>query len=70
MNAPTIVALDEELQIYVVVDEKGRTIGTGTKEVCELLAEMIMRLATPAARSGDRPVIRPYKENIRSAIKI
>ena len=69
MNTPTVVALDEQSQIYVVVDKKGRTIGTGTKEVCEVLAETIMRPAATVPRRV-RTVIRPYKDNIRSAIKI
>jgi hypothetical protein len=70
MNAPTVVALDEQSHIYVVVDENGRTIGTGTKEVCEVLAEMVIRPPVPAPRNALNQVVRPYNENIRSAIKI
>jgi hypothetical protein len=70
MNVPTVFALDEESQIYAVVDEKGQTIGTGTKEVCELLAEMVMRSPVPALPNRAKPVVCPYRENIRSAVKI
>ena len=37
MNArPSIIALNEDSNIYMLVDELGRTIGTGTREVCEV----------------------------------
>lgn len=36
---PTIVPLDDQGKIYALKDEKGNTIGTGTREVCEVLLD-------------------------------
>jgi hypothetical protein len=70
MNSVSIVALSEDINIYMVVDETGRTIGTGTKEVCEVLAHLTMRPAACNSLDSVRMVPRAPRENIRSAIKI
>jgi hypothetical protein len=43
----TIMPLDIEGRIYSLRDENGRTIGTGTREVCETLLQMITKPSTP-----------------------
>ena len=69
---PIILPLNQEGSIYALQDEQGRTIGTGTREVCELLLHVI-------TKQGSRPedmVARIEKErsmphqNVRSAIAI
>ncbi len=70
MYKPTIVVLNEKANIYVVLDERGGPIGTGTKEVCEVLLQMAI---TPAAQPVTRialPRMTTARDNIRSAIKI
>jgi len=64
-----ILALNTEQNIYSLVDERGRSIGTGSLEVCEVLLYLVGRAynaqSTPPklARVG-------RKTNIRSAIRI
>lgn len=67
MNA-TVVALNERTNIYIVIDERGQTIGTGSREVCEVLA----RLSTQTASRTIQPFVRSTRvdDNIRSAIKL
>jgi hypothetical protein len=70
MYKPTIIALHERANIYVVLDERGGPIGSGTKEVCEVLLQMTL---IPAAQPVTRiplPRVMPVRDNIRSAIKI
>jgi len=66
---PIILPLDAEGTIYALQDEKGNTIGTGTREVCEVLMYMITS-ATPTALSGDSGVNKPQRPNVRAAILI
>jgi hypothetical protein len=40
---PMILPLDANGQIYALQDEKGNTIGTGTREVCEVLLYIITK---------------------------
>ena len=63
---PSIFPLDESGNIYALQDEKGNTIGTGTREVCEVLLYIITK---PAAQSvsGRTNAQRP---NVRSAIAV
>ena len=67
---PTIVPLDTEGNLYALRDEKGQFIGTGTREVCEVLLYILKNctpqegaLAVPASLKSERP-------NLRSAISI
>lgn len=66
---PMILPLDIEGKIYALQDEKGNTIGTGTREVCEVLLYMITtKLAAPDQNRVDaKPA---PSANIRSAISI
>ena len=66
---PMILPLDANGRIYALQDEKGNTIGTGTREVCEVLLYIITKPATPS--SGGRvnvPVMQ--RSNVRAAICI
>ncbi|MCM3872413.1 MAG: hypothetical protein ND895_17150 [Pyrinomonadaceae bacterium] len=48
MHAKAIILpLDSEGTIYSLQDEKGNTIGTGTRDVCEALLKIITRPSTP-----------------------
>ena len=62
---PMILPLDLEGKIYALQDDKGNTIGTGTREVCEVLMYMITKMPV---RSEARAVTR--RPNIRAAIAI
>ena len=65
MAEPKIFPLDEQGSIYALQDEKGNTIGTGTREVCEVLLYII----TKPAQSGSSRV-NPQRPNVRSAIAV
>ena len=64
-----ITPLDAEGRIYAIQDEKGNTIGTGTREVCEILLYIIGKPASPSI-SGRINVPIERSANIRSAIAI
>ena len=66
---PMILPLDVNGQIYALQDEKGNTIGTGTREVCEVLLYIITKPASPSI-SGRINVPAPQRPNIRAAIGI
>jgi hypothetical protein len=63
---PKIYPLDDNGLIYALQDEKGNTIGTGTREVCEVLLYIITKpaLQTAAGRTN------PQRPNVRSAIAV
>ena len=65
----TILPLDANGKIYAIQDEKGSIIGTGTREVCEILLYIISKPAS-ATISGriNAPIER--RSNVRSAIAI
>ena len=62
----TVCALDPAGRIYALRDEKGNTVGTGTREVCEVL----IYLATKTQSSGRTPSPLPHGANVRAAIKV
>jgi hypothetical protein len=62
---PKIFPLDENGVIYALQDEKGNTIGTGTREVCEVLLYIITK---PASQVSGRN--NPQRPNVRSAIAV
>jgi len=66
---PMIFPLDENGQIYALQDEKGNTIGTGTREVCEVLLYIITKPASQSI-SGRVNVPAPHRGNVRAAIAI
>lgn len=63
---PKIFPLNEQGTIYALQDEKGNTIGTGTREVCEVLLYIITK---PASQSASGRV-NPQRPNVRSAIAV
>ena len=69
-----ILPLNAEGTIYALQDELGKTIGTGTLEVCELLLHVITKQGTgrrPEDLLGriERERAMPH-QNVRSAIAI
>jgi hypothetical protein len=65
---PMILPLDANGRIYALQDEKGNTIGTGTREVCEVLLYIITK---PASQSiSGRNVPAAHRANVRAAIAI
>lgn len=64
-----IQPLDVNGQIYAIQDEKGNTIGTGTREVCEVLLYIITKPASPSI-SGKINAPGPQRPNLRAAIPI
>lgn len=66
MAEPTIFPLDETGRIYALRDEKGNTIGTGTREVCEVLLYIITK---PAAQHSSSRMTQ-QRPNVRSAITV
>jgi len=64
---PAIRPLSIDENIYALCDESGKTIGTGTREVCEVLLYIITR----SNQLGTRPPVRPtVRTNVRAAISI
>jgi len=66
MNEPMIFPLDSEGRIYALLDEREQLIGTGTKEVCEVLLYII----TKPVATTTIPTYVPSRLNVRSAISI
>ena len=66
---PKISPLDLNGRIYAIQDEKGNTIGTGTREVCEVLLYIITKPASPSV-SGRINLPIPQRSNVRAAIAI
>ena len=44
---PMILPLGVDGEIYALQDDKGNIIGTGTREVCEVLLYIITKPASP-----------------------
>jgi hypothetical protein len=66
---PMILPLDIQGRIYALQDEKGNTIGTGTREVCEVLLYIITKPASPSV-SGRINAPVPQRPNLRAAIAL
>ena len=66
---PMIMPLDGNGTLFALHDEKGHTIGTGTREVCEILLYIINRADSPMPppRGSNSLSQRP---NVRAAISI
>lgn len=63
----TVCALDRAGRIFALRDEKGNTIGTGTREVCEVLIHLITK---PTQLSGRTLSPLPHEANEGAAIKV
>ena len=73
-SKPIILPLDPEGTLYALQDEQGKTIGTGTREVCELLLHVINKQAVKRRPEDvlariERERSMPH-QNVRSAIAI
>ena len=66
---PTIVPLNNQGTIYALRDERGHIIGTGTREVCEILLYIITKPPTSAV-SGRTQAPVPRTPNVRAATAI
>jgi len=69
-SKPSILPLDIQGKIYALQDEKGNTIGTGTREVCEVLMYIMTKASTGANSSGNEQVHVTRRPNVRAAIAI
>ena len=63
---PMILPLESTGRIYVLQDEKGQVVGTGSREVCETLM-YIIGAGLSAATDHTQPI---GHGNIRAAITI
>jgi hypothetical protein len=69
-SKPMILPLDVEGKIYSLQDEKGNTIGTGTREVCEVLLYIISKPVTRTNSPGNARANMTRRTNLRAAIAI
>lgn len=65
-SSPIILPLDWTGRIYVLEDEKGQVIGTGSREVCETLMYMVSAGLAPASENAQGKT----RSNVRAAITI
>jgi hypothetical protein len=65
-SSPIILPLDWTGRIYVLEDEKGQVIGTGSREVCETLMYIMGAGLSPAAENAQGKT----RGNVRAAITI
>jgi hypothetical protein len=63
---PMILPLDGSGRIYVLQDENGQVVGTGSREVCETLMYLIGAGLSPV--TDNNPAI--ARNNVRAAITI
>lgn len=63
---PMILPLDSTGRIYVLEDEKGQVVGTGSREVCEALMYIIGANTAPAKEQNQITA----RTNVRAAITI
>jgi hypothetical protein len=66
---PMIFPLDLQGEIYLLQDEKGNTVGTGTRQVCEVLLHIITKPFTPSV-SGNTEILVSQRTNVRAAITV
>ena len=66
---PMILPLDAHGRIFALQDEKGNMIGTGSREVCEVLLYIITKPNSPS-NSGLANVSLRQRSNVRAAISI
>ena len=65
-SSPIILPLDWTGRVYVLEDEKGQVIGTGSREVCEKLMCMMSAGLSPASENAQANT----RSNVRAAITI
>lgn len=67
-SEPIILPFDIEGTIYVLQDEQGKTIGLGSRKVCEALMSMISKNSAPVSERSCSRI--PHRPNVRAAIQI
>jgi hypothetical protein len=65
-TTPMILPLESSGRIYVLQDEKGQVVGTGSREVCETLMYIIGAGLPPVADQAQTL----NRSNVRAAITI
>jgi hypothetical protein len=65
-TTPMILPLESSGRIYVLQDEKGQVVGTGSREVCETLMYIIGAGLTPVSDQAQNL----SRSNVRAAITI
>lgn len=70
LNVPFVFPLANDGRICAIKDENGEIVGTGSREVCEILLHIITKGMAPLKPSRDRYTKQLYASNIRSAIVI
>jgi hypothetical protein len=66
---PMMFPFDFHGKIYVLQDEKGKTIGTGSRQTCEVLLYIITKPITSSV-SGSPEMLVSQKSNVRAAITL
>ncbi len=64
---PMMFPLDFHGKIYVLQDEKGNTIGTGTRQVCRVLLQIITKPLKPQI-AADAELLVSQQPNVRAAL--
>ena len=65
-TTPMILPLESSGRIYVLQDDKGQVVGTGSREVCETLMYIIGAGLAPIADQAQKL----NRSNVRAAITI
>jgi hypothetical protein len=66
---PTIRPLNIEANIYALQDVRGNLIGTGTREVCEVLLYLLSKsVSASVPERAHPPIVR--NTNVRAAITL
>ena len=65
---PSIHALSVDANIYALRDERGKMLGTGTREVCEILLYIMTRASANSMNLPSQPT--SLSSNVRAAIAI
>ena len=68
-SIPLMFPLNSDGTLYAMRDESGKTIGTGTREVCELLVHIINQRTNQSLPEEVTTQTRP-RVNLRAAIVI
>lgn len=63
---PMIFPLNTDGTLYYIQDEKGNCVGTGTRDVCHTILQIMMRSALPAATTVAAPRD-PFKQSAQTA---
>ena len=66
---PMMFPLDSQGKLYVLQDENGNTIGTGTRQVCETLLYIISKPLNTWVSDGSETLVSKMP-NVRAAISI